>query len=170
MKLNIDTIPVSNMQFIFKFCHLSQHCPLELTFPTSPTPIQDCTFHLGVMSLEDFKNINQILLLPNFKLSAVNGSLCYSHTSRPFLSQTQGRTLPSWSPSALSTADPSSSFHLSSGTFQGTVSTDTSLVLLCFISFLITLLSLNSLYIPCWLICLSAPNSVKGEQCLAIFE
>lgn len=58
------------MQFVFKFCHLSQHCPLELTFPTSPTSIQDCIFHVGVMSLDDFKNINQILLFPNFKLPA----------------------------------------------------------------------------------------------------
>ena len=45
--------------------------------------------------------------------------------------------------------------------------TDTSLVFLCLSSLLITFLSLNSPYIPCWLICLSAPNSVKGEQCLA---
>lgn len=158
------------MQFVFKFCHLSQHCPLELAFPTSPTSIQDCTFHLRVMSLDDFKNINQILLFPIFKLPAalvLPHSSGYSHTSCPFLSQTQGRTLPSWSLSALPTADPSSSFHLSSGTSQGTMSTDTSLVFLSLTPLLITFLLLNSLYIPCWLIRLSAPDFVKEEQCLA---
>ena len=101
------------MQSVFKFCHLSQHCPLELAFPTSPTSIQDCTFHLRVMSLGDFKNINQILLFPIFKLPAalvLPHSSGYSHTSCPFLSQTQGRTLPSWSLSALPTADPSHLF------------------------------------------------------------
>lgn len=75
-------------------------------------------------------NLNSLLLLPC--------SLCYSHMSCPHLPQTLVLDLSSLSSSVIPTADPFSSFHRSSETFQSTIYTADFLVFLSLTSLLIS--------------------------------